>query len=252
MPHSPAKMYSGDSATPAITSVRRLPLTSADSRAPGFRPRAMANDSETQTGSAPSGPTRPGDIDASSAWPLRSVSRFMRGGRRRSMPISWPTIGSVTPSISTRTSFSVVVCTSATPGMRAQRFGERIGRALDAGEDVGEAPLGIEAVARERERVDRRQRRDEAADAAGHDERDRQRLAPHQPQVAQQLAVERLHGQPAAGPPRATKGPAALLPLRGDAKRRSRKLGGRHHQLSSDGASLCSLRVMRRMRPSPR
>ena len=60
-------MYSGDSAMPAITSVRRLPLISADSRAPGFRPRAMAKDSETQTGSAPSGRARPGDIDASSA-----------------------------------------------------------------------------------------------------------------------------------------------------------------------------------------
>jgi len=109
-------MYSGDSATPATTSARCLPLINADSRAPGFKPCATANDSDTQAGSAPSGSARPGDIEASSAWPLRSVMRFMRSGWPRSMPISWPTIGSVEPAISTRTVFSVVVCTSATPG----------------------------------------------------------------------------------------------------------------------------------------
>ena len=108
-------MYSGDSATPATTSARCLPLISADSRAPGLRPCAIANDSDTQAGSAPSGSARPGDIEASSAWPLRSVIRFMRSGWRRSMPISWPTIGSDEPAISTRTTCSVVVCTSATP-----------------------------------------------------------------------------------------------------------------------------------------
>lgn len=102
-------------------------------------------------------------------------------------------------------------------GHAAQCLGQRVGGALDAGKDVGEAALGVEAVARQRQRVHRRQRGQEAAHAAGHDERDRQRLAPHQAQVAQQLAVQ-----------------------------------GFHHQLSSAGEILCALRSMRWIQPSPR
>ena len=37
------------------------------------------------------------------------------------------------------------VCTSATPGMLAQLLGQRVRRPLHAGEDVGEAPVGVEA-----------------------------------------------------------------------------------------------------------
>ena len=78
-------------------------------------------------------------------------------------------------------------------GDGAQHFDERQRRALDAREHVGKAAGGVVVVARLRERVHRRQRGDEAADAAAHHERDRERLAPHQRQVAQQFAVERFH-----------------------------------------------------------
>ena len=108
-------MYSGDNAMPATTSVRRLPFSWAVRRAPGFRPCAIANASETQASMLPS-PCVAAAAPASSGRPLRTVTRFMRCGWRQSTPISWPTIGSLVPSSSTRTTISTVVCTSATPG----------------------------------------------------------------------------------------------------------------------------------------
>jgi hypothetical protein len=116
MPNMPANTYSGDNATPATTRARSLPLMTASSRSPCARPRACAKASETHAGSAPSASARPGDIDASSARPLRSVSRFSAWGRRRSRPMSWPAIGSDRPGICTRTRTSTVACACATPG----------------------------------------------------------------------------------------------------------------------------------------
>jgi hypothetical protein len=78
-------------------------------------------------------------------------------------------------------------------GCGAQRLGQRIRRPLDAGEHVGEAALRIKTIARQGQRIDGRQRRDEATDAAGDDQRDGECLAPHQPQIAQQFAVEGFH-----------------------------------------------------------
>jgi hypothetical protein len=71
---------------------------------------------------------------------------------------------------------------------------QAVGRALDAGEDVGEAAALVEEVARAGQRIDGRQARDEAADTAGHHQRDRDGLAPQQLQVAQRLAVDGFHG----------------------------------------------------------
>ncbi|NNU43024.1 hypothetical protein HK415_07385 [Ramlibacter sp. B156] len=82
-----------------------------------------------------------------------------------------------------------------------QPRGHRIGRPPDHGEHVGELAGRVERVARALQRGDRRQRGDEAADAAGHDQRDGERLAPEQAQVAQHLAIEGLHGLTRRAPP---------------------------------------------------
>ena len=58
--------------------------------------------------------------------------------------------------------------------------------------------------ARLRERVHRRQHGDVAADAAAHHERDRERLVPHQRQVAQKFAVECFHQRATTTTPTAT------------------------------------------------
>jgi hypothetical protein len=122
-----------------------------------------------------------------------------------------------------RTTARCVVCTSATPGTARSAPSSASGRALEAGEQVGKARLGVEAVARQRQRVDRRQRGQEAADAAGHHQRDGQRLAPHQAQVAQQLAVQGLH---AVTTPAPTATPCArCLARAGCCRRRARSRG---------------------------
>ncbi|MFO1265858.1 MAG: hypothetical protein U1F67_03090 [Rubrivivax sp.] len=78
-------------------------------------------------------------------------------------------------------------------GQVAERHERRVGCPLHRREDLGEVAFGVVALARAVQRVHRRQRGDEAAGAAGDDERDRQRLAPELAQVAQQLAVEGFH-----------------------------------------------------------
>ncbi len=78
-------------------------------------------------------------------------------------------------------------------GQRAQCVGDRQRSALEAREHIGEARLGVEAVARQGQRVDGRQRGDESGHAAGHHQRDGQHLAPHRAQVAHQLAIQGLH-----------------------------------------------------------
>ena len=120
---------------------------------------------------------------------------------------------------------------------------QRLGRALDHGEHLGEAPLRIEAVACRGERFHRRQAGHEAADAAGHHQRNGQRLAPHATEVAQQLAVERADANPL--------GPSALS-LREGIRSRGRPCRAHAHHDSSAGAIFCSLRSMRRIRPSPK
>ena len=50
------------------------------------------------------------------------------------------------------------------------------------------------SLTRQVQRVHRTQAGDEAADAAGHHQRDGQALAPEQAQVPQQLPVQRFHG----------------------------------------------------------
>src|SRR5690606_33922443 len=99
-------------------------------------------------------------------------------------------------------------------------------RPLHRGEHVGEALLGVEAVARGDQGVHRAEAGDEAADAAGDDQGDRERLAPHARQVAQQLAIERQRN-----PCQAEEAD--------------------HHE-SSEGDSLVGLRSIPWMRPSPR
>ncbi len=76
---------------------------------------------------------------------------------------------------------------------RAQPLLEGSRRALDRGEHVGKASARVKVVARRGQRVDRRQRGQQAANTAGHHQRDGERLAPQAAQVAQQLAVERPH-----------------------------------------------------------
>ncbi len=117
MPHSPANTNSGDSAVPTTRSVRWRPLTSAVSVEPGARPRFSAKPCDTSTSRLPSPRRAPSSDD--SARPLASVTRFSECGRRASMPISWPMMGSATPSICTRTICSTLACTSATPGSAA-------------------------------------------------------------------------------------------------------------------------------------
>jgi hypothetical protein len=75
----------------------------------------------------------------------------------------------------------------------AQRLLERVGGPLQVDEEIGEAAFDVVAVAGAGQGVDRRQAAHESRHAARDDERDRERLAPHQAQVAQQLAIERLH-----------------------------------------------------------
>ena len=116
MPNMPANTYSGDNATPRTTRSRWRPLITACRRAPGFSAWASAKASETQAGMAPSGCVRPGDMEASSAMPLRSTMRFSSRGRRGSMPINWPISGSDRPSMRSLTGRSTVACTRATPG----------------------------------------------------------------------------------------------------------------------------------------
>src|SRR5690606_34105637 len=107
----------------------------------------------------------------------------------------------------------------------AQALLEGVGGALDRREYIGEPLLGIESIAGDDQRIDRAQAGDEAADAAGHHQRDGERLAPHAREVAQQLAVERQRHP--------CEGKQAV------------------HQESSDGVSRVALRSMPRIRPSP-
>ena len=74
-----------------------------------------------------------------------------------------------------------------------QPAGGGVGGALDLREDVGELAALVELVAGEGQRVHCREAADEAADAAGNHQGDRDRLAPQQPQVAPHLAVQGLH-----------------------------------------------------------
>ena len=55
MPMMPPKMYSGDSAVPAIRSVRRLPLTSAETAAPGLQAVRLARTAPLTTTSPAAG-----------------------------------------------------------------------------------------------------------------------------------------------------------------------------------------------------
>ena len=82
-PMAPPKMYSGDSAVPVMRRVRRLPLISADTEAPGLRPCASAKDTVTTVSSCP--PLR---VPASGQRPLRNCTWLSRCGRRASRPIS--------------------------------------------------------------------------------------------------------------------------------------------------------------------
>ena len=83
---------------------------------------------------------------------------------------------------------------AATPGMAAICSATDFGRAPDLGKDVGEAIAHVVGRARLVERAVGAAGQHEVATPRGHDQRDGQRLRPHAPQVAQQLAVEHAHG----------------------------------------------------------
>ena len=82
---------------------------------------------------------------------------------------------------------------------RRQRRSQRLRRALERGEDVGEAILGVVRGLRLEQRLVADPERHDRGDAAGDDQRDRDGLAAQMPEVAQQLAVEGPHQASSAG-----------------------------------------------------
>jgi len=71
--------------------------------------------------------------------------------------------------------------------------GHRFGRALQGDEDIGEAVVAVEAVAGEHQGIVGRERHHQRRHPAHDHRRDRQHLAAHVPEVAQELEVEGLH-----------------------------------------------------------
>src|SRR5687768_16414069 len=67
--------------------------------------------------------------------------------------------------------------------------GEGIGSALELGEDLGETMASVIGFTRVLQGIERTERHNERRHAAGHDRRNRERLALHLPEVSEQLAV---------------------------------------------------------------
>ena len=112
-----------------------------------------------------------------------------------------------------------------TPGIASMRGTRRARRAPGrAREHVGEAGGGRRSVGGLGERVDHGERGDQHRDAGGDDDGDGDRLPAQPPQVAQQLAVQRVSSSP-----RSSAGATALAlrSLVDDARRRRSAARGR-------------------------
>ena len=153
MPHRPANTNSGDSAVPTTTSVRWRPLTSAVSVEPGFRPRLSAKPSDTSTSRLPS--LRCAPSRASAAAGERDAVERMRPARIDADELADDGVGQARDLHAHHLLDRGLHLGDA--GLRGQLRGERVGRALEAGEQVGEMRIGVEAVARQRQRLHRRQ-----------------------------------------------------------------------------------------------
>jgi hypothetical protein len=118
---------------------------------------------------------------------------------------SCPITGSSKPSTSSTAVRTTRVSTACTPGSAASRPSRYSGARSTLREHLGEAVALVDTRWWfRRQRVDGRERHHQHADAGRHHERDRQHLAAHPPQVAQQLAVS------SAASPRSSRGAAPL------------------------------------------
>ena len=162
MPHMPAKMYSGDSTVPVMRRRRSLPLTRAVTLEPGVSLCACANTSVTTASSSP--PARAARL-GQAARPQRHAVQALRLAAVQADQLADHRVGAVRHRDARAGLDGRLDVDHARQLGQPPRLG--IGCALDAGEDVGEAAGLVEALARERQRLDGRQAADEAADAAG-------------------------------------------------------------------------------------
>ena len=110
-----------------------------------------------------------------------------------------PSTGSATPGMSSRKSETTRAVDAGHAGDLRQASEHRARRAVEVHEDVGEAGLGEEGVARGLERAVEGHEGHQLRDAAGHHQRDGDTWPLSRPRSRKQLAVERLHQTISAG-----------------------------------------------------
>ena len=192
-------MNSGDSAMPAITQRAPLAVDQRRQRAPGFRPCACAKPSETSASQRAVG--RVGAVGVERRGRCAALTRFMRGGCRAvdADQLADDRVGHAVD-LDAHDLLDRGLHVGHAGRSRAACRPAHSGARLTLAKTSAKRPLRVEAVARQRQRVHRRQAGDEAADAAGHHQRDRQRLAPHAAAGRAAACGRALHRSPATAP----------------------------------------------------